>query len=412
VSVQAPANTWPRHKRYSETVLIGVDAAVWSNRRGYGRHARALLAAALQIDKRNRYIFYTDSEEGAALLPPGAELVRVRSASPASQAASSNGRRRIGDLWNMSRAITETAVDCLLFPTVYSYVPVLTRAYKMVVIHDIIPEKFSGYTFPTIAGRLNWNLKSWLARRQADLILTVSEYSRQAILELFGERPDRVQVVGEAGDPVFRMIENPVPTERLSALDIRAGDPLVLFVGGFSPHKNLSGLLDAFSSLAERRQDLRLVLAGDYEADAFHSCYREISERAAQPPLQNRVIFTGYLPDADLVQLMNLATVLALPSFMEGFGLPAVEAAACGLPVVATRESPLPELLGSGGIFIDPHDSDALRSALEKVLCDAALRRRMREHGARAAASLSWTRAARELISIFDRVEQNHAQAS
>lgn len=312
----------------------------------------------------------------------------------------------------MSRAMARADLDCLLFPTVYSYVPVRTRAYKIVVVHDIIPEKFPGYTFPTLAGRFNWKLKSFLARRQAGLILTVSEYSRRAIVDFFGEAPERVKVVGEAGDPIFRVLDNPAPGERVSRLGIRAGDPLMVFVGGFSPHKNLSGLLDAFARLAGKWEKLRLVLVGDYQFDAFHSCYQEVRKRAAQPPLRDRVILTGYLPDEDLVQLLNLATVLALPSYMEGFGLPAIEAAACGLPVVATRESPLPELLGEGGLYIDPRDPQSLEAALERVLGDSALRRRMSEHGLSAAAALSWNRAAQQLLAIFDQVDQDHAQAA
>ena len=391
---------------------IGVDAAVWSNRRGYGRHARALLAASLEIDRHNQYLFFTDSDEACAQLPPGAEVVRVDVSSPANEAARGDGHRRLADLWSMSRAIAKADLDCLLFPTVYSYVPVRSRAYKIVFVHDIIPEKFPGYTFPTVAGRFNWKLKSFLARRQADLILTVSEYSRRAIVEFFGEAPERVKVVGEAGDPVFRVLDNPAPDDVLSRLGIQPGDRLLVFVGGFSPHKNLSGLLDTFARLAGKWEKLRLVLVGDYQHDAFYSCYQEVRNRAAQPPLRDRVILTGYLPDEDLVQLLNLATVLALPSSMEGFGLPAIEAAACGLPVVATRESPLPELLGEGGLYIDPRDPRSLEVALERVLGDSGLRQRMREHGLRAAAALSWNRAAQQLLGIFDEIAQEHAQAA
>jgi len=297
-------------------VRIGVDAAVWSNRRGYGRHARALLAATLEIDRRNQYVFFTDSDEAAAQVPAGGEVIGVEASSPANEAARGDGHRRLSDLWSMSRAMARADVDCLLFPTVYSYVPVRARAYKIVVVHDIIPERFPGYTFPTMAGRLNWKLKSFLARRQADLILTVSEYSRRAIVEFFGEAPERVRVVGEAGDRVFRVLDNPAPGERLSRLGIEPGDALLVFVDGFSPHKNLSGLLDAFARLAGKWEKLRLVLVGDYQFDAFHSCYPEVRERAAEPLLRGRVILAGYLPDEDLVKLLNLATVLALPSYM------------------------------------------------------------------------------------------------
>lgn len=390
---------------------IGVEATCWAHRRGYGRHVRALLSTAVELDHGNRYVFFVDSD-AAQGLPPGADVVRVRASAPAVQAARSDGRRRLGDLWAMSRALSRPDLDCLLFPTVYSYVPVLSRAFKMVFIHDVIPERFPQYVFPTAAGRLQWNLKSSLARRQAGLILTVSEFSRRGIIEHFGEEPRRVRVVGEAGDPVFRVLDKPALSEALLRLGIDPGQRLLVFVGGFSPHKNLSGLLDALAPLAEKWSDLRLVLVGDYETDAFFSCYREIRDRAAKPPFAGRVIFSGYLPDEDLVNLLNLATALVLPSYIEGFGLPAIEAAACGLPVIATTASPLPELLGDGALYVKPGDTAALRSALERVLTDCELRRRLREQGLRAAAALSWERAARELLAIFDEVARDHAKAA
>ncbi|MBI3665125.1 MAG: glycosyltransferase family 4 protein [Acidobacteria bacterium] len=391
---------------------IGVDATVWANRRGYGRHARALLAAALEIDSRNHYVFFVDSEQVAEDLPPAGDVIRVTASAPAAEAARSDGRRRLADLWSMSRALSRQDLDCLLFPTVYSYVPVLSRAYKIVFLHDVIPELFPGHVFPTIAGRLNWKLKSLLARRQADLILTVSEFSRETILQHFHLPPNRVKVVGEAADPVFCVLKNPVLSEALRRQGLEPTQRLLIFVGGFSPHKNLPGLLDAFAALTPRFDDARLVLVGDYRSDPFHSCYREIQERAAKPPLEGRVILAGYLPDEDLAGLLNLGTALVLPSFMEGYGLPAIEAAACGLPVVATNSSPLPQLLGEGGLYIDPYDPAAFEEVLERVLTEPALRCRMREHGIRATAALSWKRAAAELLAVFDQVAQLHAQAA
>ncbi len=385
---------------------IGVDATCLANRRGYGRQARSLLRAAAELDRRNHYVYFADSSEASANLPPGSDVRQVRTSAPAVEAARSNGRRSVADLWRMSRAMASPDLDCLLFPTVYSYVPVFSRASKVVIIHDVIPEKLPAQVFPTALGRFYWGMKSAAARRQADLILTVSEYSRRALAEHFGEPMERIQVVGEAADPVFRVLENPTLSERLLRLGLSPDQRLLVFVGGFSPHKNLLELLEVFAAIADRPAcgDLRLVLIGDQQRDAFHSCYRQVEYRAAQPPLQGRVVLAGFVPDEELVGLLNLATALVLPSRLEGFGLPAIEAAACGLPVVATIASPLPELLGEGALYVDPSDTASLRWALERVLTDADLRQRLRDHGLRAAAALSWSNAAKELLSIFDQI--------
>ena len=382
---------------------IGVDATSWANRRGYGRHVRSLLAAAVALDRRNRYRFFVDADPQTGDFPAGVEVVRVRASAPTVLAARSGGHRRASDLWSMSRALAAPDLDCLLFPTVYSYVPVFSRAFKIVIIHDVIPEKYPQYVFPTAGGRLNWRLKSLVARRQADLILTVSEFSRRGILEHFGERPERVKVVGEAGDPVFRVLDQSGRSEQR----------LLVYVGGFSPHKNLAGLLDAFGKLVARpgMEDVKLLLVGDFETDAFYSCYRDVARRAQEPPVRGRVEFAGFVPDEELVVLLNRATALVLPSLLEGFGLPAIEAAACGLPVIATTASPLPELLGAGGLFVDPGDAAGLEEAMARVVADPELRRRLRESGLQAAAALSWDRVARDLLAVFDQV-QVHAQAA
>jgi glycosyltransferase involved in cell wall biosynthesis len=144
------------------------------------------------------------------------------------------------------------------------------------------------------------------------------------------------------------------------------------------------------------------VLVGDYEHETFHTAYDEVRKRIQSLGLEKRVVLTAWLADEDLVALLNLATVLVLPSITEGFGLPAVEAAACGCPVIATTESPLPALLGEGGLYVDPRDGDQLFMALDRVLASPDLRARMRQAGLTAASRLTWTAAARDLLTLIE----------
>src|SRR5207248_462148 len=149
--------------------------------------------------------------------------------------------------------------------------------------------------------------------------------------------------------------------------------------------------------------DVRLIMVGEYKKEIFHSYYGILKARVTEFGIADRVIFTGYLTDDDLVVLLNISTVLVLPSLMEGFGLPAVEAAACGCPVVASKASPLPELLGEGGIFVDP-TPDALHSAIAKILGSPELRARMSQATAQAASHLTWDAAARQMIDVMHKV--------
>src|SRR5262249_1944181 len=156
---------------------------------------------------------------------------------------------------------------------IYSFVPVLSRAKKIVMIHDVIAEKFPDLTVPRRLGRWLWNAKVALGRRQADAIVTVSDHARQGIAEHFGIAPGRIHVVGEAGDPVFRVLDDPKATPRLEAQGLGGAGRLVAYVGGFGPHKNLTMLVEAFAAVTRRPEfaDVTLVMVGEYAKEVFHS---------------------------------------------------------------------------------------------------------------------------------------------
>ena len=384
-------------------IRIGVDATCWQNQRGYGRHARALLGALVRLDETSRYTFFLDSTENTETLPPQVEARLVGATTPTAMAAAATGHRSIFDLWRMSRALSDARFDLLLFPTIYSYTPVFSRAKKIVLIHDVIAETYPQLTLPRRASRFFWELKTALGRRQADAVVTVSEYSRRGIARHFKLPPERIFVVGEAADPVFRVLDDTRITQPLSALGINAHHRYVVYVGGFGPHKNLESLVSVFSRLTAQPafEAVRLVMVGEYKQEVFHSYFGTIRRQVEALGLADRVVFTGFLPDEELVVLLNRAAALVLPSLIEGFGLPAVEAAACGCPVIATTESPLPELLGEAGIFINPLASDELEAALKRVLESAELRARMRTDGLAAAGRLTWEAAARQMLTII-----------
>jgi len=384
---------------------IAVDATCWHNRRGYGRHARALLRALVELDRENQYTLFLDSVEEAEPTPPGCDVRVLHSSVPTFLAASADGHRSLADMGRMSRALSASEFDLILFPTIYSYVPVFSRARKLVMAHDIIAETYPKLTVPSTRARLFWNIKVRLGYWQADALITVSEYSRLGILKYFKVNPRNLYVVGEAADPVFRKLENPVPGPNLKRLAIDGSRRMAVYLGGFSPHKNLTALVNAFARIAASQEfaDLQLVLVGDTTGDAFLTCVGALVEQIKALGLENRVVFAGYLGDEDVVVLLNLASVLVLPSLMEGFGLPAVEAAACGCPVVATKESPLAGLLGEGCISVGTGEEE-IADAMARVLSSKALQAHMRERGLEAASRLTWPAAARQMMDVIRKV--------
>jgi glycosyltransferase involved in cell wall biosynthesis len=385
---------------------VAVDATCWLNSRGYGRHARDLLSALIRIDHQNHYCFFVDSRDMLESLPAGVDAILVNAGKPTALAASSDGSRALPDVWRMSWALSRPGFDLVLFPTAYSYVPVLSRAHKMIFIHDVIAEKYPELTMPSLPARVLWKSKIGLALRQADTIVTVSDYSKQGIVEVFKVNPNNVQVVGEAPNPIFRRLET---SESLPFLDgLLPGEGRhIVYIGGFGPHKNLSRLVEVFARLAglPEMADISLILVGEYQKEVFHSAYAQLRQQIETLGIESRTIFPGYLPDPVLVSLLNRASVLVLPSLLEGYGLPAVEAAACGCPVVATKASPLPELLGAGGIFFDPLNSQELEEALRQVLQSQSLRQKMGTAGLEAAQALTWDSAAQILKDLIEEVD-------
>ena len=392
---------------------IGVDATSWVNRRGYGRYTRALMTAALELDQHNQYTFFVDFDSEEFLLPTGVKVCRVATKTQTIKAAGADSRRSLADMWAVASAIRRARVDVVYFPTDYSYVPFFMGAPRLVTIHDVIAESFPELVFPTLRSKMFYRAKIRSGIHQARLLITVSEYSRRRLVEKLNIPAARLRVVSEAPDPVFQRTKSDSSGAVLSRWGIPPDAKFLIYVGGFSPHKNLFMLLDVVRELVSRDafHGLRLVLVGDYTGDSFYSCYAGLAERVRVDRLEKHVIFTGRLEDEDLMVLLNRADALVLPSVCEGFGLPAVEAAACGTPVLATTESPIPELLGDGVIAVAPGDRPGWLSAMERVLTDASLRRHMSEAALAAAGALSWKNSARQLLSVFDEVQRNGAAA-
>ena len=173
------------------------------------------------------------------------------------------------------------------------------------------------------------------------------------------------------------------------------GSRWLTYVGGFSPHKNLDVLVRAHAAVARRVSNPpRLVMIGALQGDAFHGNLAAIRDVVRACGTEELVLWPGFLPDAEIRHLHSGAIALVLPSENEGFGLPAVEAAACGTPVIATTGSPLPQLLEGGGLFVAPHDETGLAAAIERIATDPALARRLGARARERALELSWSRGA------------------
>ncbi len=239
----------------------------------------------------------------------------------------------------------------------------------------------------------------YVAARQVDHIIAVSESTKRDLIRLLGVPEDRVSVIYEAAHPLFSPVTNTDALDRTRAR-YQLTSPFMLFVGTLEPRKNLPTLLRAFRGLRDKyKSPASLVIVGNrgWLAD-------EVDRTIAELNLGDAVRFLGGIPNDELVYLYNAATAFVFPSFYEGFGLPPLEAMACGTPVITSNVSSLPEVVGDAAMLINPEDVDALTVAMARVLSDEKIQREMRDKGLKRAQAFSWERAASETLAVYRQV--------
>jgi glycosyltransferase involved in cell wall biosynthesis len=276
-----------------------------------------------------------------------------------------------------------------LFHATDSVAPWPSPVPGVVTIHDLTFLRHPELVTP--AARRYYSRVPRSAGR-AGAVIAVSAATKRDVVTMLGVPEDRVHVVPLAADAAFRPMHD---TAVLRATRDRYGLPgrFVLFVGTREPRKNLPALLDACSAVRDGGRAVPLVLVGEkgWLADDLERRVRT----------EQNVLALGGVPAEELVAIYNLATVVALPSLDEGFGLPVVESMACGTPVVCSGEGALPEVAGDAALLVDPHDVDGIGAALTSVMEDAALRDGMRQRGFARSATFGWDRTARETAAVY-----------
>ena len=388
---------------------IGVDATCWANGRGYGRFARELMRALVPLAPRDEFVCFVDDRaaEHFDLAATNVRLVRVAQSVSPTEAAAADGARSPADMLRFTRAVWREPLDVFWSPSVYTYFPLPPGLRAVVTVHDAIAERFPELTLPTPRARLFWKLKVGLALKQARLVLTVSDFSARDIAEILAVQPSRIRVAVEAPAAAYRPSETAEEILASAAkLGLAPGDRWFVYVGGFGPHKRVDAIVRAHAATARAaraagRPAPRLLLTGTLTEDVFLGDGARIRAEIEREGTADLVTWTGFVADEELRHVMSGAVALLLPSECEGFGLPAVEAAACGAPVIATTMSPLPELLAGGGIFVEPKDEPALAAAMRHLYEDEPARLTMGAKALERAKLLSWTRGAEATLGAL-----------
>lgn len=362
-----------------EPIRIGIDIRKASGQRtGVGSYVYKLLKSLEKIDKKNSYYYFPRKSVG---------LWSTTSFLSSLYAIYQEF------LWKqliLPFHIARLHIDIFFSPN--PIIPFFVPCKNVVKIHDLeVPAKTRPFAYL-------WFLLTALSARRASKIIVPSENTKRDIARIFNTPKDKIVVIYDAPDERFKPLNQELP-EKVREKYVIKGKFILAAVGTFIPRKNVCTLLFAYARLPRSlKAEYQLVLIGNKRGSEFKKCLDIIDKMN----LNSRVVLTGYVSDDDVHALYNSADLFVFPSLHEGFGLPPLEAMACGVPVIASKRASMPEVVGNAGILINPLDVNGLSDAMKKVLSDDSLRRSMRQGGLTRAQLFSVKRTAEETISLFE----------
>jgi glycosyltransferase involved in cell wall biosynthesis len=368
---------------------IGIDFHVGGGiYQGVRTYLTKLIEAMLKLESELTYFIYAKNPEEFSNWQNGHSNVALK------KLPSTSGR------FNLILGFPVCAIkDSLsLFHSQY-VLPPFIPCKSVLTIHDILFESHPEF-FPEVHRRL---LKFFIpfSAKRADRIISVSEFTKKQIIQYYGVPEEKITVIYEGASDKFTPIKD---KDLIFSILNKHGikKKYILFVGRIEPRKNIAGLLKAFDYVKKRvKKDLCLVIVGNQDK-IFQE--KELFNKIKELQLESDVIFTGGVSEDDLSVLYNGAEILVYPAFAEGFGLPVLEAMACGTPVITSDTTSLPEVTGDAAILINPNSYEEIGESLDRLLNNHILRKELSEKGVKRSQKFSWTEAAKKTIEVYREV--------
>ncbi len=370
---------------------IGIDgrAAHWYRGTGIGTYTYQLLKNINVIDPINNYhILEPENSSSIIAYKKNFSLSYINT-------------KETSEFWdsiNTPKTMPLKDVDIYHVPQNGVGLPLNLPCKKVITLHDIIPLKLPETVGDKYLKIFTEDMPNILSSCQG--IITVSNFSKEDIAREYNYPLEKIYVTPLAAEDIYKPLDMTYCHKVLKEKYSITGR-FILYVGGFSPRKNILGLIDAFSKLLSKSKskELKLVITG--KKGKSYSLYKQ---RAQDLLIEDSVIFTGFIPLEDLPIFYNGALLLCYPSFYEGFGLPPLEAMACGTPVIASRATALPEVLGDSALLIDPYDIDELCRSLELLAEDTALRNELSLKGLERSFDFNWNKTALSTINAYKEI--------
>lgn len=358
----------------------------WYKGTGIGTYSENILSHMINIDKNNQYHIYWSGTDYKRFKKNNTNIILT-----------SKKQRKFFEQNYFSSYIEKKGIDLYHIPQNGIGMNKNLKCKKVVTIHDLIP-----YIMPETVGR-GYQLKFLRELPKivelSDAIITVSEWSKKDILRFFPINEDKIFVTPLAADKKY----TPMDKERCQDFiksNYNIKPPFILYIGGFSARKNVKSLLIAFSNIHKNLpKDYTLVIVGNNK-DQFSY----LSELSKNLNLENKIIFTGFVPNQDLPVFYNACDTFVYPSLYEGFGLPPLEAMSCGVPVISSNITSIPEVVGNSGILIDPNNISMLSQAIEELLSNEPLRQYYSNKSLKTAKKYSWENTAKLTLDVYNTI--------
>lgn len=369
---------------------IGIDgrAAKWYRGTGIGTYTYQLISSLNFLDSLNQYLlFMPESCSYDIALNENFKLRNI----------SENIKDNFWDEVNIPNILYDEDIQIYHVPQNGVGLPKEKKCPFVITLHDVIPYKMPETVSDRYLKIFNEELPRLISL--CDGIITVSNYSKEDIVKAFNFPREKIHVTYLAGENIYRTLDK-IESKNLIKKHYSIDGDYILYIGGFSPRKNIIGLIEAFSKLVPLLdKDIKLVIAGKHGIS-----YNIYKQRAEELHLADKVIFPGFIELEHLPYLYNAAKLFTYPSFYEGFGLPPIEAMACGVPVIASNVTSVPEIVHDAAILVDPYDIDSIFNAMYTALSDDTLRSTLIVKGLNRASELTWTDTAKKTLEAYKNI--------
>lgn len=376
---------------WGERMKIGIDAraAIWYRGTGIGTYTYQLIKNIHEIDKSNEYRYFWPGDEYANL-DLGSDMIFN---------SIEKSKERFWEEIHIPNCLENEKIDVYLVPQNGIGIPVQKKCPLIVTIHDLIP-----YVYPETVGK--GYLKVFLEEmpriiEESDKIITVSKCSKADIQRIFKVPDEKIVITYEAAEPIYKPMDKNLAKDYIKD-NYGLNGKFILYLGGFSPRKNLKGLINAFYEIhKDIPEDYKLVFPGKQSRD-----YKDMKILGEALKISKRILFPGFVPVEDLPYLYNASELFVYPSFYEGFGLPPLEAMACGVPTITSNTSSIPEVVGKSALLFNPFNNIELAEQMFKLITNESLAQEYSKKGLARSKKFTWKKTALETISVFESLKK------